>query len=61
MSYVTYPHFCRADAEFGLSTTEPVRSVRSVTPAIRDALRLIGGGVLFAVNLYMMIVLVGAL
>lgn len=51
MNYVTYPHPCSNDADLRLAWAGP--AVR----AVGNGLAVLGGGVLFAVTLYVMIVL----
>lgn len=51
MSYVTYPHFCRDDAELHLPWDGPMART------IGRGLARFAGGVLFATTMYLLIVL----
>ena len=51
MSYVTYPHFYRDDADLHLTWAGPTAR------AIGRGLTRLAGGVLFAATMYLMIVL----
>lgn len=53
MNYVTYPHFCRDDADLRLTLPGPAAR------AIGKGLTVLGGGFLFAATMYVMIVLPG--
>lgn len=55
MNYVTYPQFYRDDADLSLTWAGP--AVR----AIGRGLTCLAGGVVFAVTMYLMIVLPGLL
>ncbi len=52
MSYITYPHFYSDDADTGLSQRAPV-----AVSVVGQVLSVIGGGILFAATLYLIIVL----
>lgn len=53
MNYITYPHFHTTGGEFRTAWATPTAR------AIGDGLTYLGGGVLFAATLYLMIVLPG--
>ncbi|MGI4795110.1 MAG: hypothetical protein ACRYF2_19890 [Janthinobacterium lividum] len=50
MNYVTYPHACSDDADLPLAWGPILR-------AIGKCLAVLGGGILFAATLYVMLVL----
>lgn len=51
MNYVSYPHACSEDADLRLGWIGPVMR------AVGNGLAVLGGGILFALTLYVMIVL----